>query len=119
MSALWRHLTLAAALPVLATVATAQTPSSNGANSGSLGNAHTYDRPDSILGGYDPSLSHRQFVARRQEAHNRMVDNANRLLMLTRELQESVHLHEPTASDARSLDDIAKLARAVRDGMRQ
>ena len=115
MSALWRNLTLAAALPVLVMCAAAQTSPS----SGGLGNAHTYDRPDSILGGSEPNLSHRQFLARRQDAHNRMVDNATKLLALTRELQESIRLHEPTAGDARSLDDIAKLARTVRDGMRQ
>ena len=112
---------LSAALPVLVTCAAAQTSSStvgNGTTSGSLGSAHTYDRPD-LVPGYEPTFSHRQFVARRQEAHRRMLENATKLLALTRELQESVRQHEPTAAEARSLDDIAKLARAVRDGMRQ
>ena len=118
MSARWQQVCLAAALPVLALCAAAQTAPSNNSGGGGLGNAHTYDRPDPIPS-YDPNLLHRQFVARRQEAHNRMLDNATKLLALTRELQESVRLHELTAGDARSLDDIAKLARAVRDQMRQ
>lgn len=68
---------------------------------------------------HDLNLAHRQLVSRREEQHRRMLDNAAKLLTLTRELQESIHLHEPTAGDSRSLDEIAKLARAVRDQMRQ
>lgn len=69
--------------------------------------------------GGDPNFMHRQMTARREELHRRMVDNAARLVALTRELQEDVHLHEANEADAKRLDDISKLARAVRDQMRQ
>ncbi len=117
MSARRRQVTFAAALPLLAVCAAAQTSSGN-TTSGSLGTAHTYDRPD-LMSGTDPNLSHRQFLARRQEAHKRMLDNATRLLALTREFQQNIRLHDLGAEDGRSLDDIAKLARTLRDQMRQ
>ncbi|MGI4757787.1 MAG: hypothetical protein ACRYGF_13160 [Janthinobacterium lividum] len=48
-----------------------------------------------------------------------MVDNTARLLLLTRDLQADLQGREPTEADARRLDEIAKLARTVRDEMRQ
>ena len=67
----------------------------------------------------DPDLRHRMMVSRREEMKRRMVDNASRLLEMSRQLDADLQGHEPTQADARRLDDIAKLARAVRDQMRQ
>ena len=71
------------------------------------------------MGNYDPNLMHRQLLARRDDAKRRMTVNAARLLDLTQQLHTDLQTHEPTADDSRRLDEIAKLARAVRDGMRQ
>lgn len=78
-------------------------------------NPSPYDR----MGSMDPNLMHRQLVARREEARRRMVQNSERLLQLTEQLEADIRTHEPTAEDGKRLDDIAKLARAVRDQMRQ
>ena len=67
----------------------------------------------------DPDLRHRMLTARRNEMKKHMSENAQRLLDLTRELETDLQQHEPTAADSKRLDDIAKLARAVRDQMRQ
>ncbi len=67
----------------------------------------------------DPNFSHRQLVARREDLKKRMVENAARLLTLTHDLQTDLQSREATEADARRLDDIAKLARTIRDQMRQ
>lgn len=48
-----------------------------------------------------------------------MVENAARLLVLTRDLQADLQSREANEADAKRLDEIAKLARTVRDQMRQ
>ncbi len=71
------------------------------------------------LYGVDPDFHHRMLTARRDEQKKRMMENASRLLEITRQLDNDLQGHEPTQADAKRLDDIAKLARAVRDQMRQ
>lgn len=73
----------------------------------------------SELPSMDPNFFHRQMVARREEMKRRMVDGAARLLLLTRDLQTDLQSREATDADAKRLDEIAKLARSVRDQMRQ
>ncbi len=58
-------------------------------------------------------------VARREDLKRRMVENAARLLVLTRDLQADLQSREANEADAKRLDEIAKLARTVRDQMRQ
>ena len=67
----------------------------------------------------DPDLRHRMMTARRTELKKHMSDNADRLLHLTRELEADLQQHEPTPADAKRLDEIAKLAHAVREQMKQ
>ena len=67
----------------------------------------------------DPNFTHRQLIARREEAKKRMSENASRLLTLTRSLQADLQGREATEEDAKRLDEIAKLAHTVRDQMRQ
>lgn len=69
--------------------------------------------------GIEPSTIHRQMLSRRDENYRHMQENAARLVVLTHDLQESIRMHGPEAADAKRLDEIAKLSRAVRDGMRQ
>ena len=93
---------------------------SGGSTNGRLGNPGAANGHfDLGFPGSDPNFSHRQLTARREELHKRMVENASHLLALARELQEDLQSHGATESDGKRLDDIAKLARAVRDGMRQ
>jgi hypothetical protein len=56
--------------------------------------------------------------ARKEERKKRMVDNANRLLELTRQLRAELATRETVPDDARRLDEIARLARLVKDQMR-
>ena len=79
-----------------------------------------YSRPSAAdFPTLDPNFSHRQLVARREDLKKHMVDNAARLLMLTHDLQTELQSRPPTESDGKRLDEIAKLARTVRDQMRQ
>ena len=64
------------------------------------------------------TMIHRREDARKLERKKRMVDNANRLLELTQQLRAELAAREATPEDARRLDEIARLARAVRDQMR-
>ncbi len=66
----------------------------------------------------DPSVVHRREEARKMERKKRMVDSANRLLVLSRQLQADLRGREATPEDQRKLDEIAKLARQVKDQMR-
>ena len=68
---------------------------------------------------HDPNLAHRQMISRRDEMRRRMVENATRIVALTRQLQTELQSREPTADDSKRLDEIAKLARNVRYQMRQ
>lgn len=68
---------------------------------------------------FDPNFSHRQMVARREEVKKRMSENAARLLSLTRGLQADLQSRPANEADGKRLDEIAKLARSVRDQMRQ
>lgn len=66
----------------------------------------------------DPSVIHRREEARKLDRKKRMVDNANRLLVLSQQLQADLKGREATPEDQRKLDEIAKLARQVKDQMR-
>lgn len=99
-------------------------PSGAGATSGTAANGRSVDQnvnrsTDSNFPMLDPNFAHRQMVARREEAKRRMVDSAARLLMLTQDLQTDLQSRAPNEADAKRLDEIAKLARSVRDQMRQ
>jgi hypothetical protein len=69
-----------------------------------------------------PELSRQAAIyreaARKLERKKRMVDTANRLLELTQQLHAQVERGVSTPEDAKRLDDIAKLARSVKDQMR-
>lgn len=56
--------------------------------------------------------------ARKVERKKRMVDTANRLLVLTEQLQTDLRGREATPDDQKRLDEIARLARVVKDQMR-
>ncbi len=67
----------------------------------------------------DPGMYALRVNARRDEAKKRMSQNAARLLQLTAQLQADLQRGEATEADSKRLDEIAKLAHAVRDQMRQ
>ena len=61
----------------------------------------------------------RREAARKVERKKRMVDSANRLLELTQQLRAELATREATPADEKRLDEIAKLARSVKDQMRE
>jgi len=63
-------------------------------------------------------FTHRMEEARKIQRKKRMVDSANRLLELTQQLQASLREHAPNAEDEKRLEEIARLARRVKDQMR-
>lgn len=71
--------------------------------------------------GYEEPQSFRVMrqKARRDEIKKQMEANATRLLRLTAELRNDLLTREPTEADGKRLDDIAKLAHAVREQMKQ
>lgn len=118
--------TVCAAVPSIPQVSTYPYPTGAGPSSSSSSSGrNTGANPNSTrtLGTdfptFDPNFSHRQMVARREDLKKHMVDNAARLLMLARDLQADLQSREPTEADAKRLEEIAKLARTVRDQMRQ
>jgi hypothetical protein len=66
----------------------------------------------------DPSVIHRREETRKMERKKRMVDSANRLLVLSQQLQADLKGREATPEDQKKLDEIARLARQVKDQMR-
>ena len=64
-------------------------------------------------------LQHRMAEARKLDRKRRMVDTANRLLALTKQLQDDLKGRAATPEDEKRLDEIARLARQVKDQMRQ
>lgn len=66
----------------------------------------------------DPTLVHRRDETRKLERKKRMVDSANRLLALTQQLRADLQGREATPEDQKRLDEIARLARQVKDQMR-
>lgn len=64
-------------------------------------------------------LQHRMAESRKLDRKRRMVDTANRLLALTKQLQDDLQGREATPEDGKRLDEIARLARQVKDQMRQ
>ncbi|WP_198137498.1 hypothetical protein [Terriglobus sp. TAA 43] len=68
--------------------------------------------------GIDPALIRRREEARKLDRKKRMVDNANRLLALTQQLRADLQGREATPEDQKRLDEIARLARQVKDQMR-
>ncbi|MEK6396639.1 MAG: hypothetical protein V4734_01005 [Terriglobus sp.] len=74
--------------------------------------------PDDTALALDPSVIHRREEARKLDRKKRMVDSANRLLVLSQQLQADLKGREATPEDQRKLDEIAKLARQVKDQMR-
>ena len=67
----------------------------------------------------DPSIRVMRQNARRDDMKKRMEQNATRLLRLTAELRNDLQTREPTEADSKRLDEIAKLAHAVREQMKQ
>jgi hypothetical protein len=70
----------------------------------------------------DPDLrdaARRREAARKLDRKKRMVDSANRLLELTQQLRVELQNREAGAADSKRLDEIAKLARTVKDQMRE
>ncbi len=110
---------LAAALPLTQRAQTGRAPDLPVGNTpSSVGPKIAGDSSD-YLYGVDPDIHHRMLTARRDELKRHMLENASRLLEMTRQLDADLQGHEPTQADLKRLDDIAKLARAVRDQMRQ
>ena len=66
----------------------------------------------------DPTLVHRRDEIRKLDRKKRMVDSANRLLALTQQLRADLQGREATPEDQKRLDEIARLARQVKDQMR-
>jgi len=74
---------------------------------------------DGINDELDKNLILRRDLARKVERKRRMVDAANRLVALTEQFQRDTAGHAALSDvDLKRLDDIAKLARAVKDLMR-
>ncbi len=96
---------------------TGTTSSSNSSNRGVVYSGAGNPASDDFS--FDPNMSHRQMVSRREDLKRRMTENAARLLTLTHDLQAELEHREPTEADGKRLDEIAKLARTVRDQMRQ
>ena len=67
----------------------------------------------------DPSMRLLRQNARRDEMKKRMEQNAQRLLLLTAELRNDLQTREPTEADGKRLEEIARLAHAVREQMKQ
>lgn len=67
----------------------------------------------------DPNMRVMRQNARRDDMKKRMEQNATRLLRLTAELRNDLQTREPTQDDGKRLDEIAKLAHAVREQMKQ
>jgi hypothetical protein len=66
----------------------------------------------------DPTMVHRREETRKLDRKKRMVDSANRLLALTQQLRADLQGREATPEDQKRLDEIARLARQVKDQMR-
>ncbi len=69
-----------------------------------------------------PLPESRMSVAKREaflksEQHKHMLENTNRLLLLTQQFQAETHGRQLTAADGKRLDEIAKLAHTVRQQM--
>jgi hypothetical protein len=75
------------------------------------------DIPDFDNGAHGRAMLARREEARKIERHKRMVDSANRLLQMTQQFQADVKDRPLTPDDERRLDEIAKLARSVKDQM--
>jgi len=66
----------------------------------------------------DSAMVHRRDETRKLDRKKRMVDSANRLLALTQQLRADLQGREATPEDQKRLDEIARLARQVKDQMR-
>jgi hypothetical protein len=94
---------------------TRSTGGSGTGNGTGIGSMHTPD----LAGDLDsPTMVYRRDAARKLERKKRMVDSANRLLQLTQQLRAELATREATPDDAKRLDEIARLARLVKDQMR-
>ncbi|AFL88283.1 hypothetical protein Terro_2363 [Terriglobus roseus DSM 18391] len=78
----------------------------------------TYPLDSSVSPDFPKEIVTRREAARKLERKRRMVDSANRLLELTEQLRAQLATREATPEDAKRLDDIARLARSVKDQMR-
>ncbi len=65
-----------------------------------------------------PEMQYRREEARKNDRKKRMVDTANRLLILTQQLQADLEKRPAVPDDMKRLDEIARLARMVKDQMR-
>lgn len=101
-------------------VTTAPTNAQRGNTSTSPSNTDVWGSNPQPLDGavLDPSVIRRREEARKLDRKKRMVDSANRLLVLSQQLQTDLKGREATPEDQKKLDEIAKLARQVKDQMR-
>lgn len=92
-------------------------PPSNRTTPGTTPNANASGFPDFDSPDHEV-FAKKMLEARKLERKKRMVDTANRLLVLTKQLQTDLHGREATPDDQKRLDEIARLARVVKDQMR-
>jgi hypothetical protein len=64
-----------------------------------------------------PEIQARIQNARRNDQRKRLVDNANRLVDMTRQLRRELQTRPANAEDEKRLDEISRLARSVKDQM--
>ena len=95
-----------------------QTSSPSGSSPGST-TPNVFSPADNDPFRDDPSLRVLRQNARRDDIKKRMEQNATRLLQLTAELRNDLQTREPTEADGKRLDEIARLAHAVREQMKQ
>ena len=116
-------LTLSGAPPQTGTQSTRTTGSgtdpSNGGRPGYNDPRSTSSFDTDVFRDNDPSLRVTRMNARRDELKKRMQQNATRLLLLTAELHNDLETREPTEADGKRLEEIARLAHAVREQMKQ
>lgn len=74
--------------------------------------------PESYPGGEHMRVT--QARAREVELHQKMLADSDRLVLLCRQLEENLKVHKVlNGDDLRVLQDVEKLARGVKDRMRQ
>lgn len=107
-------------LPVLAQ--NSNTPANTTVNPGTPYDPANAGLPRGTMGEngieMDPAMVHRRDETRKLDRKKRMVDSANRLLALTQQLRADLQGREATPEDQKRLDEIARLARQVKDQMR-
>jgi hypothetical protein len=100
-------------------IAPPTSPTSNNSTGYTVPSVFSPAGEDPFREGEPQSLRVLRLNARRDEIKKRMEQNATRLLQLTAELRNDLQTREPTEADSKRLDEIAKLAHAVREQMKQ